>query len=103
MRNTSGLQALSGAVLVNKNKWNHSGLVVECQYKVKLDGMGRIMLKIWVFLRKIVPYGPIIDDDTSPKNKLPGSQDQGVDRGTDPSWAADEQAREQVRSLHPKA
>ena len=50
----------------NKNKWDNSGVVVEClpfsQYKVRLDSTGRITLKNCVALRRIVPYSTIIDD-----------------------------------------
>ena len=51
---------------VNKMKWDNSCVVVDClpfsQYKVKLDGTGRIMLRNRVALRRIIPYGQIIKD-----------------------------------------
>ena len=38
----------------HKNKWDHSGMVVECllnsQYKVKIDGTGRVTLRNRVIL-----------------------------------------------------
>ena len=46
---------------------------------MKLDGSGRVILRNWVFLKRIVPYGLIIEDEaSSTKDTLLVSHDQGV-------------------------
>jgi hypothetical protein len=46
---------------VNKLKWDKSGTIVESlpnhQYKVKMDGTGRVSLRNRIYLRAILPYG----------------------------------------------
>ena len=73
----------------NKTKWDNSGMVVESlphsQYKVKLGGTGRVR----AFLRKIVPYGVMVEDQEGPC-KMELSRSPGVQEGP-------------VGTLHPKA
>ena len=76
----------------NKNKWDNSGVVVEClpfsQYKVKLDGTGRVTLRNRVALRRIVPYGVSVPDEG--RLKLERSSGTGMQKGP-------------PGTLHPKA
>ena len=49
----------------NSTKWDKSGVVVEClpfnQYRVRIDGTGRITLRNRVALQRIIPFNSILD------------------------------------------
>ena len=74
------------------NKWDKSGLVVaDCgnsQYRVKLDGSGRITLRNRAFLKRIVPFQGRVETVDQPRRVV-------LDRQMVPGGELVVQAREQ--------
>ena len=73
------------------NKWDQSGVVVELngydQYRIKMDGSGRVSLRNRQFLKKIVPVGSMVDkvsiEDDTETQVGPRRSDRLKVKGTD--------------------
>ena len=64
----------------HKQRWDRSGVVIEVlpfsQYKVRVDGTGRVTLRNRVFLRRIIPY--VTEAEVQPGDRMHTRLDRGV-------------------------
>ena len=85
----------------HKLKWDKSGVVVEAlgnsQYKVKVDGSGRITLRNRIFLKRITPYAQVVEPDVAredlQRNDFQGQVGPGPIREEAPGGASREVVR----------
>ena len=64
----------------HKQRWDRSEVVIEVllfsQYKVRVDGTGRVTLRNRVFLRRIIPY--VTEAEVQPGDRMHTRLDRGV-------------------------
>ena len=85
----------------HKLKWDKSGVVVEAlgnsQYKVKVDGSGRITLRNRIFLKRITPYAQVVEPGVAredlQRNDFQGQVEPGPIREEAPGGASREVVR----------